>query len=124
MAQKCDAYRELLRITAGLRKKGFLKRFRTDLIKHDKRALRGYCGPYMWAVREGGTHLITPEIACYGTHHGAVWRGIAKGDYGKARVFYSPKGASPKRLSGATVGQVADRWERACPREKRRSLWD
>ncbi len=116
MPEKCDAYRDLLRITAGLRKKGFLKRFRTDLIKHDKRALRGYCGPYLWAVGESMTYLSTPESVCRGTGHVPAWQDIAKGGFGKMKVYYSVKGGVPKRLGGAAVGQIAQRWVNACRR--------
>lgn len=115
MANTCNPYRDLLRLAARARKRGLLKSFRGDLIKHDKRSLKGYCGPYLWGVREGGTHLLTPVGACYWRNNKEAWDATTRGEHGRAEVYYSPgDGRAPKRVSGGVPGRIADRWERAC----------
>jgi hypothetical protein len=118
-----DDYRNLLRITVRLRKDGYLKRFKTDLIEHDKRVLKQSSGPFLWAIREGGTHLLTPEGACYGYHHDKAWKGM-KSTFGeKVKIYYaSASGKQPRAISASTAGKIAGKWERSC--KVRRSLWE
>jgi len=114
-AASCSAFRDVLRIAAGLRREGFLQRFTGDLVRHDKRSLKGYCGPYLWAIRESGTHLLTPEYACVGTNHRGAWNSIATGNLGKAKVFYSPgNGRRPRAVGQNVAVALATKWERAC----------
>lgn len=122
MPAACSPFRDVLRIAAGLRREGFLKHYKGDLVRHDKRGLKNYCGPYLWAIREGGTHLLTPEFACVGTNHGGAWDHIAKDYYGKAQVFFSPGGGKrPRRVNRNVAVSVATKWERGC--KQRYDLW-
>ena len=121
MPAKCDAYRDVLRLTAKARKAGMLQHHKGDLIRHDKRDLKGYCGPYLWAVRESGTHLLTPEGACHGINHSKAWEAIARGEVGRAQIYYSKDGRQPRRVSGSVPKQLAAKWERAC--KHRYNLW-
>lgn len=116
MAAKCAIYKNLLRIAGKLRPQGYLRHFQGDLIKHDKRALKNYCGPYLWAITGSSTHLLTPEGACVGKNHSGAWKALSKGEISTpSRVYYSSDGTQPpKRVSGAIPGQIAQKWERAC----------
>jgi len=115
MSNSCNPYRDLLKIAAKVRKEGLLKAFKTDLLTHDKKSLKGYCGPYLWGVRAGGTHLTTPKSACYWRESKGAWDAYTRGEYGKAKVYYSPgNGQPPRRVMRGVPGQIADKWERAC----------
>jgi hypothetical protein len=115
----CNIYRDLLAVAAKLRRKGYLRRFQGDLIRHDKRDLRGYCGPYLWAIRGGGTHLLTPERMC--AHGGdKSFKEIAAGKmYPKSvfgtdnLVFFSKNGEKPHQVRNPqTVANIIDGWRR------------
>jgi hypothetical protein len=123
MAAACNAYRDVLRIAAGLRREGFLKHYKGDLVRHDKRSLRDHCGPYLWAIRESGTHVLTPQMACIGTNHRGAWDHIAADYYGKAQVFFSTgNGRRPRRVKNPKIpGAIAGKWDRACT--QRYDLW-
>lgn len=112
----CTPYRDLVTIAAKLRKQGYLRSFRTDLIKHDKAALKGYCGPYLWAIRDHGTHLATPKSVCYWKNNKAAWDNMTSGrTFGPTlRIYYSKHGEAPRPVSGAVPGRVAAGWEKAC----------
>ncbi|MEN6565873.1 MAG: hypothetical protein ABFC57_06195 [Veillonellales bacterium] len=43
------------------KKVGYPEAYQTDLTEHDKRNLRGYKGPYLWILRQHGTHLCLLE---------------------------------------------------------------
>lgn len=123
MATAC--YRDLLTIAANLRKQGYLRSFKGDLVRHDKARFKNYCGPYLWAIREGGTHLLTPEGACFGKNHGGAWDSLASGQvFGseKTKIFYSADGGKPRPVKGAVPGAIARKWETACKAPK--SMWD
>lgn len=110
----CNPYKDLLRITAKARKEGLLKSYQGDLIRHDKKALKNHCGPYLWALRKDGTHLLTPDGACSWTNNKGAWDAMSRGEYGTARIYYSVDGRAPRKVSGSIPGKVAARWERAC----------
>lgn len=115
---KCEIYKDLLRIAAAARREGFLRRFQGDLIRHDKRELKNYCGPYMWAVAKDATYLVTPDHLCgpYDrTNYGGAWSSIAKGVQGKVKIFYSPDGRKPRQVKGAVPAQVIKKWLKTCP---------
>lgn len=120
-----EDYRNLLRITARLRKQGFLKSFKTDLTKHDKAALRDSAGPYLWAIRESGTHLLTPEGACYGINHDKAWDQMRRLFGEKLKVYYASRsGLKPRAISTSAAAKIAGKWERECRQAgKRRDLW-
>jgi len=112
----CNPYRDVLRIAWKLRKAGYLKSFKGDLVRHDKRALKGHCGPYVWAIREGGTHLATPESVCYWKNNRKAWDNIASGrTFGGSKIFFSPgNGKPPRPVGGTAPGKIVDKWERSC----------
>jgi len=117
-----EDYRQLVRIAAELRPQGFLRAYKNDLVEWDKKALKDHQGPYLWAIRENGTHLLTPEGACYGINHGKAWRNLPRTFSGPLRVYFSRGGgARPKAISVEAAGKVAQKWEDKC--KVRRSLW-
>jgi hypothetical protein len=123
MAEKCAIYRDLLHITGKLRSQGYLRSYQGDLVRHDKATLKGYCGPYLWAITKSSTHLLTPKWACYGENHKGMWDSLADGRaYAGAKIYHSPDGTkAPQRVKGSVPGMIARKWEKACT--KRYSMW-
>lgn len=117
-----NAYRDVLKLAARARREGFLRAYRTDLIKHDKALLQNYTGPWLWAIREHGTHTLTPAVACYGENHAGMWQKVTENYYGRAKVYYGTGKSAPRRVSTPHEARaIAERWERAC--KQRFSPW-
>ncbi len=92
------AYEAVCMVARELQREcGLLQSHGNDVLVHDKAALNGYAGEFLWACSESGTTLQTRDGYTASRRNG--WHGHAEaligylsGHYGAARVYrYSPR---------------------------------